>query len=200
LLNLAKILCVVLNFLQIFILIKFFSLDAEKFKDTLLLDRSEMPFVPNLEQRDLLLAQNHLIKITNHISNSSSKLNSDSLLDEQEKEAFSKVYKEISDKTAHASIIEAFISEKSYDTDHLRENKKSVLKMDTRVEKHKIKEEISNTVQEINNIISKYKIDKVKPVDYSAEAKNFQKYKIEPGMNQKDKKKPQGVSRINYKF
>jgi hypothetical protein len=158
-----------------------------------------MPFVPNLDQRDLLLAQNHLVKLTNHIKVPSTKLNSESLLEEQEKEAFSKVFKEISDKTAHASIIEAYISEKSYDTDHLRENKKTVLSSDIRVEKHKIKDEISKTIGEINTIISKYKIDKVKPVDYAAETKNFQKYKIEPGMNQKDKKKPMGM-RVNYKF
>jgi hypothetical protein len=160
-----------------------------------------MPFVPSLEQRDLLLAQSHLVKIANHELKTSSEMNSDSLLQQQEKEAFSKVFKEISDKTAPASIIEAYISEKSFDTDHLRENKKTVLSNDAKsVEKHKIKEEISKTVEEINNIILKYKIDKVKPVDYVAETKNFQKFKIEPGMNQKDKKKPKGVSRMNYKF
>ena len=162
-----------------------------------------MPFIHSLEQRDLLLAQNHLVKVNNGQSTvETNEFTQDSLLVEQEKEAYAKVFQEISDKTTPASLIESFISEKSYDTDHLRENKKTVLTKDNKsVENHKIKDEISKTVEEINNLIMKFKIDKVKPVDYEAESKNFKKYKIEPGMNQKDmKKKSKGVSRKNYKF
>ena len=166
-----------------------------------------MPFIPNIEQRDLLLAQNYLVKINNIDTDANEpndknlkEYNPDSLLEEQEKEAYKKVYNEISYKTSPSSLIESFISEKSYDVDHLKENKKTVLNTDVeKIAKFKIKEEITKTVEDINNLIMKFKIDKVKSVDYEKETKNFKKYKIEPGMKDM-KKRPKGVSTKNYKL
>lgn len=160
-------------------------MENEKFKDSLLLDRSEMPFSPDLAQRDLLLAQNYLIKqnSSNIPQNALNRISSDSLLASQEKEAYERVYKDVAVNTNANYLVDSYISEKSYDTNRTKENK-SVIQID--VQKNKVREEISKTIDDIDNLIKKFKIDKVKSIDYEGERKDFKNYKIEPGMNKKN--------------
>jgi len=144
-----------------------------------------MPFSPDLAQRDLLLAQNYLIKQNseNIPQNALNRINSDSILASQEKEAYERVYKDVSHNTNTSYLIESYISEKSYDTSKPKSNK-SVIQID--VQKNRVKEEISKTIDDIDKLIKKFKIDKVKAIDYVSERKDFKNYKIEPGMNKKE--------------
>ncbi len=90
-------------------------LEAEKFKNTLKLEKSEVPILPDLEQRELLLAQNYLIKLKEN----SIDFDNMSLLDKQEKSAHEKVFKIISKNFNPSSLIESFINEKGYNISHV---------------------------------------------------------------------------------
>jgi hypothetical protein len=144
-----------------------------------------MPFSPDIAQRDLLLAQNYLIKQNseNIPQNILNRISTDSILASQEKEAYERVYKDVSNNTNTSYLIESYISEKSYDTNKPKSNK-SVIQID--IQKNRVKDEISKTIDDIDKIIKKFKIDKIKSIDYESERKNFKNYKIEPGMNKKD--------------
>lgn len=84
-------------------------IDAEKFKDSLKLDQLEIPSVPSLEQRELILAQNYLITLKEN--NPSQE---ETQLGKQQKEAYEK-YSQLFDKTLSATTaIESFINEKGY--------------------------------------------------------------------------------------
>jgi hypothetical protein len=73
--------------------------------------------------------------------------------------------------------------------------------VDENVKKSEIKQEISKTMEKINNIIMKYQIDKLKPLDYQSEAKKFKNYKLEPRLTQKDmNSNTRKLSRKNYKI
>jgi len=151
-----------------------------------------------MDQRDLLLAQNHLIKNKN--SNETSSYDHIQLIESQQKNAFKKVYNNISIKSNITGVIESFISEKSFDTENLNENKNFFLN-EEKVKNHKIKDEIVKTMKEISDTIMKYKIDNLTAVDYESEFKNSKIFKIEPGMDHNSrKKKLKGISSKNYKF
>ncbi len=69
------------------------------------------------------------------------------------------------------------------------------------VKKSEIKKEISKTMESINNIIMKYQIDKLKPLDYEIEAKKFKNYKLEPKLSQREMDtNTRKLSRKNYKL
>ena len=66
-----------------------------------------MPFVPSIGQRDLLLAQNYLIKQRSDVNKSIFKgkaYNPDSLLNQQEQEAYERVFKEVTSKTSPSPL------------------------------------------------------------------------------------------------
>jgi hypothetical protein len=69
-----------------------------------------MPFVPDYEQKDIILAQNYLKRLKNKQNDKD--LNPE--VEVIEKEAFEKVYKLFSDKVAVTNLVGSFISEKGY--------------------------------------------------------------------------------------
>lgn len=149
-----------------------------------------------MDQKDLLLAQNHILKGK---VEPNGQYNFDTLLEEQEKSAYDKVYKNLSEKTSITSLVDSYISEKSYDTENLNNEKNNIL--NENIENHKIRDEISRTMENINEIIMKFKIDKVAPLDYQNEYKKSKNYKIEPSMTQKKmNQRIRGISKKSYKF
>jgi hypothetical protein len=176
------------NYIVIILLLYYLlhSQDAGKFKNTLLLDHAEIPMIPDLNQRELMMAQNYLIKLKNK------NFNEEVLLDRQEKSAYEKIFEVVSEKMTPTFLIESFISEKSYDFENIMANKKLFIDLkaelkDTSNDKilqSTINKEKSKTVDMINDIISKYKLDNLKPVDYEHEYIGKRNYKnLEPRMN-----------------
>jgi len=141
--------------------------------------------IPDLNQRELMMAQNYLIKLKNK------NFSEEVLLDRQEKSAYEKIFEVISEKMTPTFLIESFISEKSYDFENIKANKKLFIDMkaefndssNDKILQSTINKEKSKTVDMINDIIIKYKLDNLKPVDYEHEYIGKRNYNnLEPTM------------------
>ena len=134
-----------------------------------------MPFIPDVDQRDLLLAQNYLIRKKNN------QLNND-LLDQQGKEAYEKIYNKISSKLPVSNIFSSFISEKGYQiTEELTEKYLANIEEAKKYNKDELKKVITD-------LHDKLKISEMKSIDYESEyAKS--NTKIEPQASQNESKR-----------
>ena len=135
--------------------------------------------------------RNYLIKRKNK------NFNEDALIDRQEKYAYEKIFANVSEKISPSFLIESFISEKSYDIENIKSQKKSFvdlrseLKMDKQdnILQSTINKEKSKTVDMINQFISTYKLDNLKPVDYEHEYIGKRNYKnLEPKLSEVSKR------------
>lgn len=91
---------------------------AEKFKNSLKVDRYEIPFSPDIYQRELLRAQSYSIKskkgeISENADNSNSDLNI-------EKKSYENVVKDIKKTFTGSSLIEFYLSEKAHNYSDVR--------------------------------------------------------------------------------
>jgi hypothetical protein len=143
--------------------------------------------VPDLDQRDLMMSQNYLIKRKNK------NFNEDALIDRQEKSAYEKIFANVSEKISPSFLIESFISEKSYDIENIKSQKKSFVDLRSELKMGKqdnilqstINKEKSKTVDMINQFISTYNLDNLKPVDYEHEYIGKRNYKnLEPKLSE----------------
>jgi hypothetical protein len=183
------------------------------------LDHSEIPFLPDLDQRELLMAQNYLIKQKEengfeiNKKNQASFFNQNSLIEKQEKIAYERIYSIIKEKISNSDIIDSYIYEKSYDFDNIKSQRKFFvdIKNDPTFEEISEKQsmldskinnpvhgEIRNTADMINNFIIKFKINEMKPVEYAKEYVKSKEYKIEPFVSPKENQKPEKKEKISY--
>jgi len=155
--------------------------------------------VPDLDQRDLMMSQNYLIKRKNN------NFDEDALIDRQEKFAYEKIYENISEKISPSFLIESFISEKSYDIENIKSQKKSFvdLKSELKIGKQEnilqstINKEKTKTVDMISQFISTYNLDNLKPVNYEHEYIGKRNYKnLEPKLS--DVSKISNSDKISY--
>ena len=142
--------------------------------------------IPDLNQRELMMAQNYLIK------EKKKTFNDQVLLDRQEKSAYEKIFNIVSQKITPSFLIESFISEKSYDFENINAQKKLFVDLKSDLEEGSkdkilqstINKEKSKTVDMINEFIIKYKLDNLKPVDYEKEYIGKRNYRnLEPRMS-----------------
>jgi len=142
--------------------------------------------IPDLNQRELMMAQNYLIK------EKKKTFNDEVLLDRQEKSAYEKIFNNVSQKITPSFLIESFISEKSYDFENINSQKKLFVDLKSELEEvskdkilqSTINKEKSKTVDMINEFIIKYKLDNLKPVDYEKEYIGKRNYRnLEPRMS-----------------
>jgi len=84
---------------------------AEKFKNSLKVEKQEMPLVPNFDQRELLRAHNYSIKKRNKEIVEDENNN----VDPNEKLAYTRVNDSIKKNFCSSSLLDFYISEKSYD-------------------------------------------------------------------------------------
>jgi ribosomal protein S18 len=85
---------------------------AEKFKNSLKVEKQEMPLTPNFDQRELLRAHNYSIKKRNNIIDEN---NENKLSDPNEKLAFDRVNDSIKKNFNPSNLLDFYLSEKSYD-------------------------------------------------------------------------------------
>lgn len=90
---------------------------AEKFKNTLKVDRNEIPFVPDFDQRELLRAQNYNIK-----QKLNKKSDKEIDLNINEKIAYEKVTETIKDNFNGSNLIDFYLNEKSYNYGNVKQN------------------------------------------------------------------------------
>jgi hypothetical protein len=147
-----------------------------------LLDHAELPFVPSLDQKDLLLAQNYLIKIARGERN-------ETLLDKQEAEAYNKIFQLISQRFTLTQIVGGFIGEKGYQIEDIVDGDRYYIKPEGN---KNIKSEIQKTSSEINELILKLGVKELKSIDYDNEFKNSQSKKIEP--------KVENINKRGYRY
>lgn len=83
---------------------------AEKFKNSLKIDKNELPFVPDYDQRELIRAQNFNIKNKYNLIDES---NLDKF-DENEKKAYEVVSDKIKESFSGSNLIDFYFNEKSY--------------------------------------------------------------------------------------
>jgi hypothetical protein len=162
--------------------------------------------IPDLNQRELMMAQNYLIKLKNK------NLDQEALLDRQEKFAYEKIFQVVSEKITPAFLIESFISEKSYDFESIKAQKKLFIDLKTELKdssqdkilQSTINKEKSKTIDMINEFISKYKLDNLKPVDYEHEYIGKRNYKnLEPKMTTSDRSQSHSTKnkeKMSYKL
>jgi len=81
---------------------------AEKFKNALKIDKQEIPFVPDFDQRELLRAQNHNIKARKKSDEAEKDVNVNELT------AYERVNKTIKETFNGSNLIDFYLSEKSY--------------------------------------------------------------------------------------
>jgi ribosomal protein S18 len=84
---------------------------AEKFKNSLKVDKNEIPFVPDFDQRELLRAQNHNIKLKQGLIDEN---NEERKPDQNEKTAYDTVTKKIKQTFYGGNLIDFYLNEKSY--------------------------------------------------------------------------------------
>ena len=84
---------------------------AEKFKNSLKVEKQDMPLIPNFDQRELLRAQNYSIKARNGQIEES---NENKQSDPNEKLAYTRVNESIKKNFNSSSLLDFYISEKSY--------------------------------------------------------------------------------------
>jgi hypothetical protein len=142
--------------------------------------------MPSMQQRDLLMAQNYLVKIKNGSLNE----NALSLIELQEKSSYEKIINLLTNRITPASIIDSFLSEKSYSFEDIRSQTKYFVDLEEELKEKvesvlqsKITKEKSDTVDVINDVIIKYNLDFLKPVDYEKEFIGKDNYHIEPSLN-----------------
>lgn len=82
---------------------------AEKFKSALRIEKQEIPFVPDFDQRELLRAQNHNIKYRKSLGNDAEKEEN-----VNEKVAYERVNETIKETFNGSNLINFYLSEKSY--------------------------------------------------------------------------------------
>jgi hypothetical protein len=134
-----------------------------------------MPFIPDVDQKELLLAQNYLIR-KNH------GLATDELLDKQGKDAYNNIYNKISSKIPVSNIFSSFIGEKGYQI-----SEELVEKYLSNVDEAKKydKEQLYSIITELHD---KLKISEMKSINYEEEyAKS--NVKIEPEASQENTKR-----------
>lgn len=98
---------------------------AEKFKNALKVEKSDMPLVPDFDQRELLRAHNYSIKKRNmdNIENNEKKAgNNDNEINENEQIAHRRVKENIRKNFTASSLLDFYISEKSYDYNEVNNN------------------------------------------------------------------------------
>ncbi len=87
---------------------------AEKFKNSLKIDKQEIPYVPDFDQRELLRAQNYNIKV----KQGEIKGNEEDFQSEKynlnEKVAYERVNEKIKESFSGSNLIEFYLNEKSY--------------------------------------------------------------------------------------
>jgi len=81
---------------------------AEKFKNSLKIDKQEIPFTPDFNQRELLRAQNYNIKARNKIIEVEKEENVN------EKTAYERVNETIKESFSGSNLIDFYLNEKSY--------------------------------------------------------------------------------------
>jgi hypothetical protein len=125
-----------------------------------------MPFVPDVDQRELLLAQNYLIRKKNGTLG-------DHLLDAQGQEAYEKIFNKISNKLPISNVFSSFISEKGYQiTEELTEKYLA----DPEDAKKYNKDQLRQVIVELHD---KLKISEMKSINHEAEYSNANS-RIEP--------------------
>ena len=83
---------------------------AEKFKNSLKIDKNELPFVPDYDQRELIRAQNFNIKNKYNLIDE----NNLDKFDENEKKAYEVVSGKIKESFSGSNLIDFYFNEKSY--------------------------------------------------------------------------------------
>lgn len=81
---------------------------AEKFKNSLKIEKQEIPFVPDFDQRELLRAQNYNIKARNNSNEVDRQENIN------EKVAYERVNEAIKESFSGSNLIDFYLNEKSY--------------------------------------------------------------------------------------
>jgi hypothetical protein len=153
------------------------------------LDKLETPFTPNPDQRELLKAQNYLIKLKE------GKLNLEkNLADRHEKESYEKVFNFIYEKT-NLDYFDAFLSEKGYDVKHFQEKNHSIEFKKTTKNRVEINKDITEIKEKIDEIIENNSLKDLKSVNYSKEYKQYQSNNLEP-KTVKDKNRQINFKRI----
>ncbi len=161
--------------------------------------------IPDLNQRELMMAQNFLIKEKNKT------FNEEVLLDRQEKSAYERIFNVISEKITPSFLIESFLSEKSYDFDNINAQKKLFVDLKSeltdaskdKILQSTINKEKSKTVDMINEFIIKYKLDNLTPIDYEHEYIGKRNYNnLEPKLSSNDVSQPKNKKdeKISFKL
>jgi hypothetical protein len=135
-----------------------------------------MSFVPSLDQRDLLLAQNYLLKVRNGENNDQN------LFDKNEKDAYNRIFAFISKKLNLTDLVTTFISEKGYDVGTILDSQKYYINPEEHIKgsNTSLKKEIQKTSSQINELILKLGVKELKSVNYDNEYTGMETKNIEP--------------------
>jgi len=93
---------------------------AEKFKNSLKIDKQEIPFVPNFDQRELLRAQNYNIKVKQGEIKGNEDDSQNEKYNPNEKIAYERVNESIKESFSGSNLIEFYLNEKSYNYNNVR--------------------------------------------------------------------------------